>query len=61
MHGRAKHEWIFVDGGRDGRSVDVTRRRTRRLAVIDRYFVIHHALALETANFYPATRMHSAD
>ena len=40
MRGRAMHDWIFVDGGRDGRSVDVGRRCTRRPAVIDRYFVI---------------------
>jgi len=42
---QSTHEWherIFVDGGRDGRSVYVRQRRTRRTAVIDRYFLIHH-------------------
>ena len=39
----AVHAWVdLVDGGRDGRTVDVRRRRARRSAVIDRYFVIHH-------------------
>jgi len=58
MHGRATHEWITFDVGRDGRSVYVRRGRTRRPAVIDRYT----PLALDAAViFYRATRIHSAD
>ena len=39
----------LVCGWRDGRSADVRRRRTRRPAVIDRYFVIHHRSAFDAA------------
>ena len=35
MRGRATHEWIFLDGGPDSRSVNVMQWRMRQPAIID--------------------------